>query len=101
MPFGIFNGMKSVKTNILTIDKAGRMVIPQKIRRQFGFQVGSKLELDTSGNVIILRPLEEKPTLTKEGGLYVHEGIPEYGTLSNEVDLSREHRDRMIWERKA
>ena len=101
LPFGILNGMKSVKTNILTIDKAGRMVIPQKIRKQFGFNVGSKLELDASGNVIILRLLEEKPALTKEGGLYVHEGIPEYGTLPDAVDLAREQRDRVIWERKA
>jgi len=90
MPFGILNGMKNEKNNILTIDKAGRMVIPQKIRRQFGFHFGSRVELDTSSNVIILRPLEEKPALTMEYGLYVHEGIPEHVTISDEITHSRE-----------
>ena len=83
---------------MLTIDRAGRMVIPQEIRRRLGLHFGSKLELNLSGNAIILQPVDEKPTLTMEGGLYIHEGIPEYGTLSDEVAFSREQRDRAIWE---
>jgi len=74
------------------------MVIPQKVRRQFGFRFGSRLELDVSDNAIILRPVEEKPALTMEGGLYVHEGLPEYETLSEAVAFSREQRDRTVWE---
>ena len=90
--------MKNAKINILNIDKAGRMVIPQEVRRQFGLHFGSKMELDTTSDAIVLRPLDEKPALTMEDGLYIHEGIPEYGTLSDEVSFSREQRSRAVWE---
>jgi len=97
MPFGIFIGMKNAKANMLNIDRAGRMVIPQEVRRQFGLHFGSKMELDTTGDAIVLRPVDEKPALTMEDGLYIHEGIPEYGTLSDEVSFSREQRNRAVW----
>ena len=42
MPFG----MRNVKTNLLTIDSAGRIVVPQGIRKRFGLNPGSRLELD-------------------------------------------------------
>jgi len=59
------------------------MVIPREIRKRLGLHLGSRQELDLSGNAIILRPVDEKQALTMEGGLYIHEGIPEYETLSD------------------
>ena len=99
MPFGIINGMRNIKNNLLTIDRAGRLVIPQGIRKRFGLNPGSRLEFDVSGgNTIILRPADEKPALNMEGGLYVHEGIVEYGTLPDIIDVLREQRSRAVWE---
>ena len=92
MPFGKINGMKST----LTIDKAGRMVLPQKVRKQFGLRTGSELELRVSANAITLCPAETKPALTKERGLYVHEGTPD-DTLLDSVELARDDHDRAVW----
>ena len=92
MPFGIINGMKST----LTIDKAGRMVLPQRVRKQFGLRTGSALELKVSAHAITLYPAESKPALTKEDGLYVHEGKPD-DTLLDAVELTRDGRDRAVW----
>ncbi len=92
MPFGILNGMKST----LTIDKAGRMVLPQKVRKQFGLRSGSALELKVSANAITLYPADTAAALTIENGLYVHEGKPE-DSLLDEVERTRDDRDRAVW----
>lgn len=92
MPFGNINAMKST----LTIDKAGRMVLPQKVRKQFGLRTGSSLELKVSANAITLYPAETKAALTKEKGLYVHEGKPD-DTLLDAIESSRDDRDRAVW----
>ena len=92
MSFGILNGMKST----LTIDKAGRMVLPQRVRKQFGLRSGSALELKVSANAITLYPAETKAALTKEKGLYVHEGKPD-DTILDAVERTRDDRDRAVW----
>lgn len=80
----------------LTIDKAGRMVLPQKVRKQFGLRTGSELELKVSANAITLYPSDAKPSLTNEHGLYVHEGTPD-DMLLDAVDRTRDDRDRAVW----
>jgi AbrB family looped-hinge helix DNA binding protein len=92
MAFGILNGMKST----LTIDKAGRMVLPQRVRKQFGLHTGSALEFKVSATAITLYPAELKPALTKEKGLYVHEGKPD-DALLDVVESARDDRDRAVW----
>jgi AbrB family looped-hinge helix DNA binding protein len=92
MPFGNLNGMKST----LTIDKAGRMVLPQGVRKQFGLRTGSALEMKVSAHAITLYPAESKPALTNEDGLYVHEGKPG-DTLLDAIDSARDARDRAVW----
>jgi len=92
MPFGILNGMKST----LTIDKAGRMVLPQRVRKQFGLHAGSTLEVEMGTDAITLYPSETKAALTKEKGLYVHEGKPD-DTVLDAVERTRDDRDRAVW----
>lgn len=92
MPFGIINGMKDT----LTLDKAGRMVLPQSVRKQFGLRTGSALDLRITADSIILYPVEAKPTLTCENGLYVHEGRPD-DTLLDVIESSRQERSRSVW----
>ena len=92
MPFGNINGMKST----LTIDKAGRVVLPQKVRNQFGLRSGAALELKVSANAITLYPADAEAALTKENGLYVHEGKPD-DSLLDVVERTRDNRDRAVW----
>jgi len=72
------------------------MVLPQKVRNQFGLRVGSRLELRVGPDAISLYPVTTKASLTKEGGLYVHEGLPS-DSLVEAVAVSRDERDREVW----
>jgi len=92
LPFGIINGMKDT----LILDKAGRMVLPQSVRKQFGLRTGSALDLRITADAIILYPVEAKPSLTQEGGLYVHEGRPDDSLLAV-VESVRSERSRSVW----
>lgn len=80
----------------LTIDSAGRMVLPKELRKRFGLTAGDKLELRLSSDAMILAPYARPPSLTKEGCLYVHEGEPD-GVFSEMTDSARRERDRRVW----
>lgn len=81
--------------NRLTLDGAGRIVLPQPVRRQFHLARGATLDLEVGPDVIVLRPPARQAAITDEGGLLVHEGTPT-GDLLNAVEDSRERRNRQI-----
>ena len=55
------------------IDRFGRIVVPKKIRNDFGFSVNSEVEIETTAdNNIIIHPKPVKPfVLDKDGVLVV------------------------------
>ena len=55
----------------LTIDGAGRVVIPKTLRDEFGLAPGDTLELETAGESITLRPTRGRVPLAKEKGVWV------------------------------
>ena len=55
----------------LTLDGAGRVVIPKGLREELHLQPGDELDIETSGEQITLRPVRETPPLTKEHGVWV------------------------------
>jgi AbrB family looped-hinge helix DNA binding protein len=55
----------------LTIDKAGRIVIPKPLREELHLAPGDELELDSFGDQITLRPVREPSPLRKEDGMWV------------------------------
>jgi AbrB family looped-hinge helix DNA binding protein len=88
MANGIFHGMKKLK-----IDRAGRIVVPNSVRKHFHLAAGALLEIEIGENAIILRPPGNEPTLVEEGGLLVHQGEPS-GDLLGAVETARTRRDR-------
>ena len=56
----------------IRIDKVGRIVIPKAIRDQLGFKSGDSLDVITSGDEIILRPVRETIPIRKEDGVWVY-----------------------------
>jgi len=74
------------------VDAAGRIVLPQPVRRRFHLDRGAILDLEIEEDAIILRPRVHEPTLIEEKGLLVHEGKP-YATLEDAVDIVRARRD--------
>ena len=91
MPSAIVDGMKK----LLKVDAAGRVVLPQPVRKRFHLTPGSQLEIDVEPDGIRLRPKTPAPSLTDEDGLLVHEGEPT-GDLLHAVEQARALRDEQV-----
>ena len=55
----------------LTLDKAGRIVIPKPLREELGLEPGDTLELESDGERIALCPVRATGPLMKEQGVWV------------------------------
>jgi AbrB family looped-hinge helix DNA binding protein len=55
----------------LTVDKAGRIVIPKPLREALHLEPGDDLECESSGEEITLRPVRGTGPLTQEHGVWV------------------------------
>jgi len=56
----------------LTLDKAGRMVLPKALRDELQLSPGDMLEVESSGEQVTLRPLRATTPLKKERGVWVY-----------------------------
>jgi len=79
----------------LTIDKAGRVVIPKLTRKALHLEPGDALEMDSVGEQITLRPVRGTGPLSKEQGVWVFRtGYPLTNASTNDVlQQLREERD--------
>ena len=55
----------------VTIDKAGRLVLPKTMREALHLKAGATLEIQQEGDVITLRPAQTKTTLRRKNGFWV------------------------------
>jgi AbrB family looped-hinge helix DNA binding protein len=91
MAYAIINGMT------VTIDKAGRIIVPKEFRQRLGLRPNTELEIVDHPNGILLRPLESRPSLVKMNGLLVHQGRLEDGAdLDRVLEAVREERIQEI-----
>jgi len=75
------------------IDRFGRIVIPKKIRNDFGLAVNSEVEVEAAdGNNIIVRARQEKPFVIDKSGVLVVCSEP---TEPFENFLKKERDDRI------
>ena len=56
----------------LTLDKAGRIVLPKALRDELQLAPGDALEAESSGEEITLRPLRGNAPLRKKHGIWVY-----------------------------
>jgi AbrB family looped-hinge helix DNA binding protein len=56
---------------ILTVDKAGRVVLPKPVRDELQLNAGDSLELEVSEDQIVLRPARHRVGLRKKQGVWV------------------------------
>ena len=79
----------------LTIDKAGRVVIPKPLREELHLEPGDSLELENIGERITLRPVRGTGPLTKECGVWVfHSGEPLSASSTDAMlEVIRQQRD--------
>lgn len=59
---------------IVTIDAAGRLVVPKPLREQFHLTPGCELEIEAAGEGIRLRKAGLESALVRKHGILVHHG---------------------------
>lgn len=83
----------------LTLDKAGRVVLPKPIRDELQLQAGDTLEVESSGDQIILRRAKGHGQFRKKHGVWVFstgETITPEMVEKTAQEIEAE-RDREIW----
>jgi AbrB family looped-hinge helix DNA binding protein len=63
----------------LKIDKSGRIVVPKALRERLGFKPDSELEAIEQPDGVLLKRVEERPSMIKVDGLWVHQGNLQQG----------------------
>ena len=81
----------------VTLDKAGRIVLPKFLRDELRLGDGDTLELETDGDRITLSPVRPKAMLAKEYGIWVYQGAPAgHVSIPDLIDEEREKRLREL-----
>ncbi|MBM3710237.1 MAG: AbrB/MazE/SpoVT family DNA-binding domain-containing protein [Actinobacteria bacterium] len=60
-----------MKKTKITIDRFGRIVIPKKIRNDFGIQPGNDLIIKESREGFLITPVKEKEIISEEDGFLI------------------------------
>ena len=72
----------------ITIDRLGRIVVPQDVRERLGLQAGTRLVLRDEAQRIVLEPEHTEPEIAEEGGILVlkapNADIPDHRALRDE-----------------
>jgi AbrB family looped-hinge helix DNA binding protein len=88
----------AIMTDRLTIDKAGRVVIPKRLRDKLRLVPGDAFQLESTDEQIVLKPLREESTMFKEDGMWVIKtGKPlTVEDVNAVIESVREERHRQI-----
>lgn len=87
MVYAIMNGMH------VKIDKAGRIVLPKPVRDRFRLRQGSDLEIEERPDGLLLKPVEQRPSMVQKNGIWVHLGkLPKGLDWETLVDDARDDR---------
>jgi AbrB family looped-hinge helix DNA binding protein len=87
MAFGIIHGVN------VRIDGAGRIVLPKHLRERFRFTAGSEIAIEERPEGLVLRPVEQSPSMVLRNGFWVHLGkLPKGVRWDTLIDEEREER---------
>ena len=87
----------------LTVDKAGRVVLPKSVREELQLSPGDVLELESSGDQVTLRLLRGRAPLRKKRGVWVFcAGEPLSGAVVQETlrQVRREREEEILRKRR-
>jgi AbrB family looped-hinge helix DNA binding protein len=96
---GIPKKQKNPKRNrqVVTIDRAGRLIIPRRLRERFGFKLRSEIKIEETAQGILLEPIKTSSALEMEEGVLVHTGVP-LEPIEDWVQTHREERiSQLVW----
>ena len=78
----------------LTVDKAGRIVLPKPLRDELNLSPGDSLEVQAADEQIILRPVRSASPLEKERGVWVFRTGEELRTSTVDETLQQIRQER-------
>ncbi len=78
----------------VTVDKAGRIVLPKPLREEMQLMPGDCLEIETSGETLTLRPVRGTAPLKKKKGIWVYRTGEPISEAEVEETLRRVRRER-------
>ena len=70
----VMNHPNTIMSWTITIDRAGRIVVPKSLRERFNLVAGTELEIEASGECLRLRKVGAEPALVRKKGILVHRG---------------------------
>jgi AbrB family looped-hinge helix DNA binding protein len=77
----------------ITLDKAGRLVLPKTIRAALGVGPGDVLKIKTEGDHLIVSAVRERAGLEKERGVWVfRSGTPTSISIPELLEAARNQR---------
>jgi AbrB family looped-hinge helix DNA binding protein len=83
-------------TTTITIDKAGRLVIPVDVRERYRLSAGSELILSEESGRVVLTPTNGLPELIEHRGLLLLR-LPEGSAIpADHLALRRERLDELV-----
>jgi AbrB family looped-hinge helix DNA binding protein len=95
LPSSVPNGIMDAMT--LRIDKSGRIVLPKDLRARLGLKAHMELEATEQPGGVLLQPLDQRPSMTKVDGLWVHCGTAVAGAnWERALDEVREERIQSV-----
>jgi len=80
----------------ISIDKAGRVVLPKSLREKMRVEAGDELLAEAEGDRITLRPIRQEALLKKELGIWVYQGESSSTSIPELIDAEREKRVREL-----
>src|SRR6266849_8158279 len=98
MPFieGKYHGIIPPMLGKIVVDKAGRLVLPKAVRDELQLAPGDALELESSEEQIVLRPVRGTMPLRRKHGVWVFRtGEPLFAeTVERTIKDLRRERDQ-------
>ena len=61
----------AIMNSTVTLDQAGRVVLPKKLRDELHLSAGDTLDLSVQGDAVTLRPRRSSSPLQKKQGIWV------------------------------
>ncbi|MGI9072073.1 MAG: AbrB/MazE/SpoVT family DNA-binding domain-containing protein [Bryobacteraceae bacterium] len=61
------------------IDKAGRIVVPKRLRERLGFRPDTELDAIEQPEGVLLKRVQQRRSMVKVDDLWLHQGIAEPG----------------------
>ncbi len=82
----------------VTIDKAGRVIVPKPLRDALHLKAGDQLEIENDGEAITLRQHRPKAVMKRKNGFWIFDtgGRITTETVNDVLNQTREEREGRI-----